>query len=91
MKHDIKVKKDGLQIKISEIQSEHEELMINFQSCQEGKCDCPSDEYKKLADLTIKKSTDELVLDLKAKSKQQFDKSEVEKCVEYVINKVSKK
>jgi hypothetical protein len=59
--------------------------------CQEGKCDCPSDEYKKLQDLDIKSSANEIVLSLKAKKDKTFDKKEVEKCVDYIINKVSLK
>ena len=67
------------------------DLLKNFQLFQQGKCDCPSDEYKKLEDLDIKSSENEMVLKLKSKTNQTFDKNEVEKCVDYVVEKISKK
>ena len=71
--------------------SKQDELLKNFQACQEGSCDCPSDEYVKLEKLDIKSSETEMTLNLKAKKDQTFDKAEVEKCVDYVVKKVSKK
>ncbi len=91
MKHTIEDKVNGLKIKISEVDSNHDELMSNFQSCKDGKCDCPSGEYVKLEDLQIQKTENELILELKAKDNLKFDKSEVEKCVKFVIDKVSNK
>lgn len=83
MKKDIKTKHDGLVIKISDVESKHDELLKNFQACQEGSCDCPSDEYVKLEKLDISSSDNEMVLNLKAKKDQKFDRDEVEKCVDY--------
>ena len=91
MKHRIKTKNNGLEIKISDVNSNQDELLTNFQLCKQGKCDCPSDEYIKLENLDIKSTESEMILNLQAKKNQTFDKNEVEKCVEYVINKVSKK
>ena len=91
MKQRIKTKKDGLEIKITDVDSNHDELLKNFQACQEGSCDCPSDEYVKLEKLDIQSSDDEMVLNLTAKKDQKFDKVEVEKCVDYVVKKVSGK
>ena len=89
MKKSIKAGKNGLEIKISEINSKHEELLQNFKACQEGTCDCPSEEYVKLEKLDIKSTENEMTLNLKAKKDQTFDKDEVEKCVDYVVKKVS--
>lgn len=91
MKQRIKTNKDGLEIKISDVDSNHDELLKNFQACQEGSCDCPSDEYVKLDKLDIKSSRNEMVLNLTAKKDLKFDKGEVEKCVDYIVNKVSGK
>ena len=91
MKKEIKTKQDGLLINISDVDSKHDELLKNFQACQEGSCDCPSDEYVKLESLDIRSSENEMTLNLKAKKDQKFDKDEVEKCVDYVVEKVTKK
>jgi hypothetical protein len=91
MKQRIKTNKDGLEIKITEVNSNHDELLKNFQACQKGSCDCPSDEYVKLEKLDIQSSENEMVLNLKAKKNKTFDKFEVEKCVDYVVKKISEK
>ena len=91
MKKHIKTNIDGLEIKITEVNSNHDELLKNFQACREGSCDCPSDEYVKLDKLEIQSSENEMVLNLKAKKNQIFDENEVEKCVDYVVKKVSEK
>lgn len=91
MNKEIKTNRDGLQIKLSDVDSKQDELLKNFQACQEGSCDCPSDEYVKLEKLDIQSSENEMTLNLKVKKDQKFDKDEVEKCVDYVVAKVSKK
>ncbi len=90
MKKNIITKDNGLEIKISGIDSNQEELLSNFQLCQQGKCDCPTDEYSKLEKLDINSSETEIVLNLKSKSGQSFKKDEVEKCITFVVDKVSK-
>ena len=91
MKSQIKTYKKDLEIRISEIKSNHEELLKNFELCQQGKCDCPSDEYKKLEQLKIKSADDEIIINLKAKQKQFFNIENVKKCVNYILTKVSDK
>ena len=91
MKKSIKKKDNSLEIKISEVDSDQGSLLSNFQLCQQGKCDCPTDEYSKLENLDIESSENQIILNLKPKSGQSFNKNEVEKCVNFVIDKVSKK
>ena len=90
MKKNISSKGKGLEIKISEIEENQDKLLDNFQLCQQGKCDCPTDEYSKLENLDIKHSENEIVLNLKPKSGQALNKQEVEKCINFVTGKVSK-
>ena len=91
MKKSIKKKDKGLEIKISEAGTSQDSLLSNFQLCQQGKCDCPTDEYSKLENLDIESSEIQIVLNLKPKSGQSFDKKEVEKCINFVVDKVSNK
>ena len=91
MKHKIKNINEGIEIKIFGVSEKQEELLQSFELCQQGKCDCPTDEYKKLEDLQVNAEKDEISLNLKAKSGKQFDKNEIEKCIDFTINKVNKK
>lgn len=90
MEKSIKNNNEGLKIKISKIDSNKDSLLNNFQLCQQGKCDCPTNEYSKLENLEIESSEDEIILNLKPKAGQSFNKNEVEKCVNFVVDKVSK-
>ena len=91
MKHKIKNDKKGIEIKIYGINEKQDELLKSFELCKQGKCDCPTDEYKKLDDLQIDSNKNEISLNLKAKSGEAFDKNEIEKCIDFTINKVNKK
>ena len=91
MKKSIKEKGKGLEIKISETASRQDDLLNNFQLCQQGKCDCPTNEYSKLEKLDIESSENQIVLNLKPKTGQSFNKNEVEKCINFVVDKISKK
>lgn len=90
MKTSIRKKDKGLEIKISGIDSEQDSLLSNFQLCQQGKCNCPTNEYTKLENLDIESSENKIVLNLKPKSGQSLNKNEVEKCIDFVVDKVSK-
>ena len=74
MKKSIKKKDKNLEIKISEIESNQDSLLSNFQLCQQGKCDCPTDEYSKLENFNIESSDNQIILNLKPKSDQSFNK-----------------
>ena len=87
MKHKISTNKEGLDIKISDIQEKHSELLESFELCQKGQCDCPTDQYDKLEKLNIQSFENEIILNLKAKEGEKFDGSEIEKCVDFTIKK----
>jgi len=91
MKHKIKTTKNGVEIKISDVQEKHTELLQSFELCQKGQCNCPTDEYRKLQDLNIHSSENEILLHLKAKEGKKLDKSEIEKCIDFTIKKVKGK
>lgn len=87
MKHKISTHENGLEIKISNVQEKHSELLHSFELCQKGQCDCPTDQYNKLEELNIQSFENEIILDLKAKEGEKFDGSEIEKCVDFTIKK----
>ena len=89
MKHEIKQQNENLTIKISDIKDKQNELLSSFESCQQGKCDCPTNEYKKLDSMDINSNDNDLVINLKSKKGQVFSKSEIEKCIEFTVNKIS--
>ena len=88
MKRTVKSNSDGLTIEISEISEKQEQLLEEFQACQEGRCSCPTDEYEKLESLKVDHSAGKIRVRLSGKSGQAFDKAEIEKCLDHAETKL---
>lgn len=82
--------KQGLKIKLTEIEGNEEQLLTEFQKCQQGQCSCPTDEYKKLETMALDHKDGTIEIQLTAKSDQKLDKEEITKCLEHTT-KVSEK
>ena len=63
-------------------------FLEEFSNCQQGKCSCPTEEYKKLESLTVENFENKISLTLKPKADQNFDINEINKCLNYTSNKV---
>ena len=88
MKRIFKSSSDGLTIEVSEISGQQEQLLAEFQACQEGRCSCPTKEYEKLDSLNIEAASGKVRLNLKAKSGQVLDGSEIQKCLDHTEKKL---
>ena len=91
MKHKIKETESGLDISINIKDEKKKELLEAFQECQEGRCSCPTEEYKNLESLEIKHNDDNIELHLQSKDGTKLDKTEIDKCLEYTENQVRQK
>ena len=59
-----------------------------FQECQEGRCDCPTDEYDKVSTLTVEnEGNDAITVRLVAKSGERFDESEIDAFLQHTVAK----
>ncbi|MDP2303213.1 MAG: hypothetical protein Q8N03_12410 [Ignavibacteria bacterium] len=65
-----------------------EKLLEEFSNCQQGKCSCPTEEYKKLESLTVETDENKVSLTLKSRLGQSIDISEINKCLNYTSNKI---
>ncbi len=88
MKRIVRHNADGLTVEVSEIEGKEELLLTEFQACKEGRCSCPTDEYKKLDSLEIDHLAGKIRLRLNPKSGQAFDKAEIEKCLDHTETKL---
>lgn len=93
MKYKIENTKDGTEININNVETptEQKQLMDAFQECQNGTCSCPTNEYQKLEKMEIQEGNGLIVLNLKPKSGQELDQSEIVRCLEYTKSKVEEK
>lgn len=90
MKYNIDENESGLEIHINGVKGKKEKLLQAFQECQEGRCSCPTEEYKKLDSLKIEHGDETIELKLTAKQGVKIDKSEINKCLEYTTERVKK-
>lgn len=89
MKRTVKSSSGGLSIEVSDISGQQEQLLAEFQACQEGRCSCPTSEYEKLASLNIEAAGGTVCLNLKAKSGQVLDESKIQKCLDHTEKKLA--
>jgi hypothetical protein len=90
MKYRIDEKVNGIDISVADVKDKKEKLLEAFRECQEGRCSCPTEEYKKLDSLEIEQSGDGIRLRLKSRHGEPIDKSEIEKCLDYTVERVKK-
>jgi hypothetical protein len=88
VKRTIKSNTEGLTIEVSDIAGKEKRFLDEFQACQDGRCDCPTDEYEKLDTLEIHDSAGKIGLRLKVKSGRVFDEAEIEKCLDHTERKL---
>ena len=93
MKSKITKNKNGIDINITDLNGEKEKskLIEAFQECSEGRCTCPTEEYEKVETLKILGTDKTIQLSIKSKENSVINTKEIEKCLEYTKDKVSKK
>ncbi len=91
MKYEVTTSQNGLIINIEVPDKSKEKLLEEFSSCQQGKCSCPTEEYKKLESLSVVSSVNNISLILNQKADQSFDINEINKCLSFTIEKVKGK
>lgn len=83
MKYSIDENEDGLAISIDNEKDKKEMLLQAFRECQEGRCSCPTEAYRKLASLEIDHNDETIEIRLKPKQGEKISKEEIGKCLEY--------
>lgn len=90
MKHKINETESGLDISINVTEDKKKKILEAFQDCQEGRCSCQTEEYKKLASLDVKHNDGNIELHLKSKDGTKLDKTEIDKCLKYTKMQAAK-
>jgi len=90
MKYQIDQKDRGLKIAVTGAEGQEDQLAQNFAACQAGNCDCPTEEYQKLAGMEIEQQSGKITLSLTAKEGERLDPEEVGRCLEFTKNKLNR-
>ncbi len=89
MEANIKKTENGIEIDVTQLEGKKDELLEAFQECSEGRCTCPTEEYRKVDAIQVTDGEDEIQLSIKAKDDQQIDTAEIEKCLDYTKKRVA--
>jgi hypothetical protein len=90
MKYNIDENEAGIAIRIDDVKGKKDKLLQAFKECQEGRCSCPTEEYKKLDSLKIEHGDETIELHLTAKQGTKIDKAEINKCLDYTAERAGK-
>ena len=90
MKYKIVENKSQLDICVNDVDDKKDKLLEAFQDCQQGRCSCPTEEYKKLDSLEIEDNEQGIQLHLKSKDGLKIDKDKINKCLEYTAKRINK-
>ena len=90
MKYKINQSEHGIDISVTDVKNDKQKLLEAFRECQEGRCSCPTEEYKKLDTLEVEQNGDGIQLRLKSRQGEVIDKAEIEKCLGYTTERVKK-
>ncbi len=89
MEAKIKTTEKGIEIDVKDLKGKKDQLLEAFQECSEGRCTCPTEEYKKVEAMEIKGGEDDIQLSIKAKDDEKIDTAEIQKCLDYTRKKVA--
>lgn len=79
----------AVSIELSEVAGKQDLLLAAFESCQAGRCSCPTREYEKLDSIKIETGPDRVRLRLEPKKGERFDLPEIAACLDYTTSKAA--
>lgn len=88
MKYTIDENEHGIDISVADVKNKKSRLLAAFQECQEGRCSCPTEEYKKLESFEVAHDDQNIHLHLKSRHGVKIDRSEIEKCLDYTSKQI---
>ena len=78
----------AVSIELTDLAGRQDELLEAFRECQEGRCTCPTDEYRKVASMDVDADQDRIGIRLASKPGQRLDSSEIDACLDHTVGKL---
>ncbi|MGH2984483.1 MAG: hypothetical protein ACRDK5_09565 [Solirubrobacterales bacterium] len=78
----------AVSIELTELAGRQDELLEAFRECQEGRCSCPTEEYRKVASMDVHADKDRIAIRLSSKPGQRLDSSEIDACLDHTVGKL---
>ena len=77
-------------IRIEKLAGRHAAALGALEECMQGRCSCPANQSAKLKSLEIVSGRDSIDVTLTAKDGQRLDRSDLESCMRYILDHVSR-
>lgn len=87
-RYQIRKDRSEVSIELTEVAGHERELLEVLGECQEGRCSCPTDEYRKVAAMDVRTREDQIAIHLESKPGEDLDASEIAACLDYTVNKI---
>jgi hypothetical protein len=84
-KYTIDTDGSSVAIELTEVAGRQAGLLEAFGECQEGRCSCPTDEYRKVATMDVRPTGDRIAIRLEEKPRMSLDASEIAACLDYTV------
>ena len=78
----------AVSIELTDLAGRQDELLEAFRECQEGRCTCPTEEYRKVASMDVDADQERIAIRLASKPGQRLDSSEIDACLDHTVGKV---
>lgn len=78
----------GVVIELTDVGTKQAELLEAFGECQTGRCDCPTDEYDKLASMEVSDAGDSIQVRLATKPGEELNTARIETCLAHTTGKL---
>ena len=79
----------AVSIELTQLAGRQKELLEAFRECQEGRCTCPTDEYRKVESMDVRADDDDrIAIRLDSKPGERLDPSEIDACLDHTVGKV---
>lgn len=91
-RYTIRQEEGELTIRVEDTGSKQDQdrLVAAFEECEQGRCDCPTDEYRKVAAFSVEAEGDEVItLRLTPRTGTRFDESEIDSCLRHTVAKTN--
>lgn len=85
--YQVREDRTGVVIELTDVGTKQEELLEAFGECQAGRCDCPTDEYQKLASMEVSNARDSIQVRLATKPGEKLNTAQIETCLAYTTEK----
>jgi hypothetical protein len=78
-------------IVVTDVAGKEKQLLEAFGECQEGRCTCPTDEYKKVSSMEVEDGDGIVRLLLEPKPGESLDTSAIAECLDYTTERLDKR